>query len=115
MMQGEKKMKNYANLKFKSINPCRHRSFKLSIFRAKEWVVLTRRQDLLKKPAKYLYQNCKLCSEHFEECMFSNVAKTRLKRDAKPTLFNIPNAPAKIGLKRKLINREPEPKTQGKS
>lgn len=48
-----------------------------------------------KKTAKYLYQNCKFCSEHFVECMFSKDGKTRRKRDAKSTLFNIPNAPKK--------------------
>ena len=102
------------NVKFHII-ACRLRSFKVSTFRAKEWVILTRRQDLLKKKSKYLHQNSKLCSEHFEECMFSNEAKTRLKRDAKPTLFNIPNAPAKVGLKRRRINREPETQFQGNS
>ena len=45
--------------------------FETFSFRAQEWVVLTRRQDLLKKPAKYLHQNCKLCSVHFEECIFN--------------------------------------------
>ena len=82
-------------------------------FRAQEWVALTRRQDLLKKPAKYLHQNCKLCSVHFEECMFSNTSKSRLQRDAKPTLFDIPNPPARVGSKRKLIQRDPITHSQG--
>ena len=47
--------------------------------------------------------------------MFSNNAKTRLKRDAKPTLFNIPNVPAKVGSKRRIINREPKTQFQGNS
>lgn len=82
-------------------------------FRAKEWVVLTRRQDLLKNSPKCLHQNCKLCSIHFEECMFSNESKSRLTRDAKPTLFNIPNPPARVTSKRKLIERGPITHSQG--
>ena len=54
---------------------------------------------------KYLYNNCKLCSKHFEDCIFYNYLRNRLKSDAKPTLFDIPNPPPKIGLKRRAIQK----------
>ena len=53
-----------------------------------------------------------LCT-HFEECMFSNTSKSKLQRDAKPTSFNIPNPPARVGSKRKLIERNPITHSQG--
>ncbi|XP_046841870.1 52 kDa repressor of the inhibitor of the protein kinase-like [Xenia sp. Carnegie-2017] len=74
--------------------------------RSNEWVQNTRRQDLLNKTANYLYNNCKLCAEHFEECMFLNFEKSRLKVLAKPTLFNIPNPPRAVGQKRRAIHKE---------
>ena len=77
------------------------------IRRSKEWVVACRRQDLLNKTSKYLYVNCRLCSEHFEDCMFVNsTTKNRLTSKARPSIFNIANAPPTIGRKRRLINRE---------
>jgi hypothetical protein len=45
--------------------------------------------------------------------MFSNQSKSRLQRDAKPTLFEIPNPPARVGSKRKLVDRHPITHTQG--
>lgn len=74
--------------------------------RTNEWVVLCRRQDLLNKTSEYLHKNCKLCADHFEDCMLSNDKKDRLKNDAKPTLFDIPNPPAKVGQKRRVIQKE---------
>lgn len=68
---------------------------------AKKWTVNSRRADLLKKDAKYLNKNCRICSVHFEEVMFANFLKNRLKPDAVPTLFNIPNPPKTVSLKRK--------------
>jgi hypothetical protein len=73
--------------------------------RSKQWVVSCRRQDLLNKTTKYLYNNCRLCANHFEDVMFLNFQKNRLKPDAKPTLFDIPNPPAKIGPKRRKLQR----------
>ncbi len=55
------------------------------IFRSKEWVVLCRREDFAKKDTEYLYKNVRICAEHFEDIMFSNDLKNRLKPDAKPT------------------------------
>ena len=75
------------------------------LYRSKEWVLLSRRQDLMDKTPQYLYNNCKLCSNHFEDCIFYNYLRNRLKSDAKPTLFDIPNPPPKIGLKRRAIQK----------
>ena len=76
----------------------------LCCFRTKEWVNNCRRQDLMNKSAEYLYNNCKLCAEHFEDCMFTNHERNRLNTQAKPTLFKIPNPPPKVGQKRRAIN-----------
>ena len=67
--------------------------------RSKEWVVSCRRKDLLKKDSSYLYNNCKICGEHFEDIMFANNLKNRLVPDAKPTLFNISNPLQKLDKK----------------
>ena len=72
---------------------------------SKEWVVSCRREDLLNKTTKYLYNNCRLCANHFEDVMFLNFQKNRLKPDAKPTIFDIPNPPAQIGSKRGKLQR----------
>ena len=80
--------------------------------RSKQWVVSCRRQDLLNKTTKYLYNNCRLCANHFEDVMFLNFQKNRLKPDAKPTLFDIPNPPAKIGPKRRKLQRTDNPRTR---
>ena len=44
--------------------------------------------------------------------MFLNFQKNRLKPDAKPTLFDIPNPPAKIGSKRRKLQRTDAPPTR---
>ncbi|KAK4886413.1 hypothetical protein RN001_002684 [Aquatica leii] len=69
--------------------------------RAKEWVISCRREDLINKTSSYLYANCKICSVHFEEQMFLNFLKNRLKPGAVPTLFDIPNPPNRKTVKRK--------------
>ncbi|CAB4032325.1 THAP domain-containing [Paramuricea clavata] len=74
--------------------------------RSKEWVNLCRRLDLMDKTKKYWYNNCKLCSDHFEDCMFYNDLRNRLKSDAKPTLFEIPNPPPTISSIRRPLQRE---------
>ncbi|CAB3997363.1 transposable element P transposase isoform X1 [Paramuricea clavata] len=77
--------------------------------RSKEWVVACRREDLLNKTPKYLYANCKLCSEHFEDCMFVNpTIKNRLNDKAKPSIFNVQNPPPSLGCKRRIITRNNE-------
>ena len=80
--------------------------FKMMYCRSKEWVNLCRRADLMDKTPKYLYNNCKLCSNHFEDCMFYNALRNRLKSDAKPTLFEIPNPPPTVSSKRRRLPRE---------
>ena len=78
-------------------------------YRSKEWVVACRRQDLLNKTPKYLYANCRLCSEHFEDCMFVNPeTKNRLNDMAKPSLFNLKNPPPRVGSKRRIIEKKDE-------
>lgn len=59
------------------------------------------------KSPEYLNSNCKLCSDHFEDCMYYNYLRNRLKSDAKPTLFNIPNPPAKVTSKRRALQKHP--------
>lgn len=44
--------------------------------------------------------------------MFLNFQKNRLKPDAKPTLFDIPNPPAKVGSKRRKLQRTDTPPTR---
>ena len=68
------------------------------ISRAKEWVVLCRRKDRMNKEAEYLYKN-------FEDIMFANDLKNRLQPQAKPALFNIPNAPPTVVSKRRTIQK----------
>ncbi|XP_074030096.1 uncharacterized protein [Leptinotarsa decemlineata] len=41
----------------------------------------------------YCYKHFRLCSQHFENGMFSSIQKNRLKRNAIPTLFNKPTSP----------------------
>ena len=41
-------------------------------FRCRKWVQNTRRADLLDQSADYLYNNCVLCAEHFEDGQFMN-------------------------------------------
>ena len=76
-------------------------------------MVLCRREDLGKKDAKYLYKNLRICGEHFEDIMFSNDLKNHLNPEAKPTLFNIPNPPTTVGMKRRAIEKKTVPHSQG--
>ena len=69
--------------------------------RLKKCAINTRRLDLMRKDAAwgYLYRNIRLCSEHFENEMFTNNSKKALTTDAAPTLFQIPNPLLQIGQK----------------
>ena len=79
------------------------RNCKLSMFRfpiqkewCGKWVQNTRHEDLRHSPLQKLY-NYELCFNHFEESQFTNKEmKKRLKCDAIPTLFDVPNPPWKI-------------------
>ncbi|PNF25817.1 hypothetical protein B7P43_G11750 [Cryptotermes secundus] len=55
--------------------------------RSKIWSIACGREDLLQKDASYCYINCKICGLHFEDVMFLNFEKNRLKKDAVPILF----------------------------
>lgn len=41
----------------------------------------------MKKDAKYLHQNMRICSDHFEDGIFTNSSKETLTSDAAPTLL----------------------------
>ena len=44
-----------------------------------------------------------MCAKHFEDIMFMNSSsKNQLRHDAVPTVFNVPNAPQTITVRRKL-------------
>ena len=50
----------------------------------------------------YLYDNCRLCSDHFEDSEFVDPKqKTRLKPTAVPTLFTVKNAPPQLASRRR--------------
>lgn len=61
----------------------------LLCLRSKQWVVKSKREDLLKKTAEYLHKNCRLCDRHFQPLMFMNPAKKEdgLVWNAVPTVF----------------------------
>ena len=43
--------------------------------------------------------------------MFANTSKTRLNNSAVPTIFDVPNPPPRIGVKRRLIFRQETPQS----
>jgi len=49
--------------------------------------------DVFKKDSLYLYENCRLCANHFENSQFRNEKRNGLKRTAVPTLFAVPHPP----------------------
>jgi len=57
-------------------------------FSSKLWVLNSGREDLLEKDSTYLYKNCKLCANHFEDSCFRNHKKNRLHETAVPTIFS---------------------------
>ena len=76
-------------------------------YRCDVWVQNTRREDLLEMTTKQLY-NYRICADHFEDGVFMNVAqKNSLMPHAIPTLFDVPNPPPKVTIKRKLPTRHP--------
>ena len=63
---------------------------------------LCRREDLRNKSAKYLYNNCTLCADHFEADQFLNKdRRDKLTWTAVPTVFAVPNAPKLLAPKRR--------------
>ena len=68
----------------------------LGYIRCRKWVQNTRRDDLRAVPIEKLYEY-RLCSTHFEDSQFMNLeTKNKLRWDAVPTLFNVPNPPKRI-------------------
>ena len=64
--------------------------------RCAQWVQNTRCDDLRKIPVEKLY-NYELCSNHFEDSLFTNKGKKkRLIWTAVPTLYDVPNPPKNI-------------------
>ena len=58
----------------------------------------------------YLYKNCVLCANHFEDSQFMHVpSKNKLVPEAVPTLFDVPNPPPRVSLKRQLPTPRSDP------
>ena len=63
--------------------------FCTSYFRSKRWVINSKREDLLKRYCGYLYNNCRMCANHFTDSQFMNAnSRDKLVWDAVPTLFS---------------------------
>ncbi|XP_065062256.1 THAP domain-containing protein 1-like [Rhopilema esculentum] len=79
--------------------------------RCRKWVQNSRRQDLLNKSTAYLNKNCYVCSKHFEKEFLPKFvnARSRLSKNAIPTLFDVPNPPPIVGSKR----APPKPRQPG--
>lgn len=82
--------------------------------RSKEWAIKARRDDLLKRrtgesvadSTRRLSRSNVMCQHHFEESQFTDAAKKkRLITTAVPTLFNIPNPPHTLAVKRPAPTR----------
>ena len=85
-----------------------HQTAFLNIFlscilhRSKRWVLNLRRKDLMQQSEGYLYKNCVVCAEHFEDTKFMNIQeRNKLIWCAIPTLVSVPNPPPLATVKRK--------------
>jgi THAP domain len=60
-----------------------------------------RRKDLDGKSSNELNKKFRLCSNHFEETMYyaTNIGGKRLILAAVPTIFDVPNPPARVAMK----------------
>lgn len=56
-------------------------------FSCNKWLINCQRSDLCVKPINILNKNYRVCNDHFENTMFSNVERTRLLPTAIPTKF----------------------------
>jgi len=84
--------------------------------RCMKWIQNMRRDDLRGKPPEYLYKNCRLCSQHFEDSQFyCGATKDRLLPHAVPTLFNVPNPPAPLCTQRRVLRRSAEVSAETRS
>lgn len=77
--------------------------FPKDVERSKKWVINSGRKDLKNKDVEYLYENIKLCSNHFESSQFMNEKKNKLVWNAVPTVFDVPKKANTLTLKRKLM------------
>ena len=71
--------------------------------RRRRWVVNCRRLNW--QPAR---GSC-FCEYHFEESQFENRRADgwrKLRPDAVPTIFNVPNPPKLLGCKRRVLHRD---------
>ncbi len=57
------------------------------MYRCEVWIYNSGLSHLKNIDASILNKNYRLCSLHFENCMFRNEQQNRLKLDAVPTLF----------------------------
>ena len=82
--------------------------------RSRKWVINSRRADLDGKSVTKLNDCHRLCSKHFEQNQFMNESRSSLVWNAVPTLFDVPNPPAQITIKRPLPNRFETPSNEPK-
>ena len=75
------------------------------VFRSKQWMVNCRRADLDGLTVKRLNSSHRLCANHFEQSQFMNFRRDSLVFNAVPTIFDVPNPPAILQMKRKLVQR----------
>lgn len=75
--------------------------------RCKIWVQNCRRADILGKKPEDLFKSYVLCGTHFEDSQYMNATqRNKLKWDAVPTVFAIPNPPKPVTLKRSAPKRD---------
>ena len=78
--------------------------------RSKIWVINCRRDDLMKKDANYLYNQCRMCDEHFDASQFMDTAsKHSLVWDAIPTTFPVRHPQHLLTPKRKAPTHRAPP------
>ena len=75
------------------------------IFRSKQWMVNCRRADLDGLTVERLNSSHRLCANHFEQSQFMNFRRDSLVFNAVPTIFDVPNPPVTLQMKRKLVQR----------
>lgn len=76
------------------------------IFSAKRWAINLRREDLINREPEYLHKNCTVCTEHFEDIMFVNDLRNRLKPTAIPTIVRVNNPPPLVASSRPKPTRK---------
>ncbi|KAG5897426.1 hypothetical protein JTB14_032116 [Gonioctena quinquepunctata] len=80
-----------AKLCYNKTYNCKKRFFRFppDVARARTWAISCGREDLLEKSA-VLHKSYRLCQDHFDQKMFTNVHQVRLNPNAVPTLFPAP-------------------------